>query len=94
MLIARLVFNEAGLDKLARRRIRASEVEQLPRNGAVAVRNPHPRVAGSRLLIGATDGGRLLTIVVDPDAADTAIWLVRTGWDASARERNAYQRGG
>ncbi len=92
MLVARLLFNDVALAKLARRGIAMSEVAQLPRNGTLVTRNAHPRVPGSRLLIGPTDGGRMLTVVIEPDRADDATWHVRTAWDASARERSAYHR--
>lgn len=94
MFVARLVFSETALMKLARRGIALGEVEQLPRNGAIGMRNPRPRVPGSRMLIGPTDGGRLLTVVIEPDHADDGTWFVRTGWEANLRERNTYRRSG
>jgi hypothetical protein len=39
-----------------------------------------------RLLIGCTDGGRPLTLVVER-TNDPTTWLVVTGWDSTARER-------
>jgi hypothetical protein len=94
VLIVELHATDFTARKLARRDIRSDELEQLRRNGPIAVRNPHPRHRTSRLLIGPTDGGRLLTLVIEPDLADEAVWHVRTGWDASKRERKLYyQRG-
>lgn len=91
MLIARLIVNAPAERKLAARAISPSEVRQLVSNGALVTRNPHPRVERSRLLIGRTDGGRMLTVVIQPDAADDAAWHVMTGWPASRREIAAYR---
>jgi hypothetical protein len=39
-----------------------------------------------RLLIGRTDGGRTLTLVIE-QTLDPTTWLIVTGWDSSPRER-------
>jgi hypothetical protein len=91
MVIAVLVLNARATSKLAARGIDASEVEQVRRNGPYVPRNPHPRVPGSRLMIGETDGGRTLTVVIQPDADDPSAWHVMTGWRASPRERDTYR---
>jgi hypothetical protein len=91
MVIAVLVLNARAASKLAARGIHASEVEQVRRNGPYVPRNPHPRVPGSRLMIGETDGGRTLTVVIQPDADDASAWHVMTGWQASPRERDTYR---
>lgn len=90
VLIAHLFANDLALQKLAGRGIHMAEVEQLPCNGGLLARNPHPREARSRLLIGPTNGGRMLTVVVVPNRFDPAIWHVRTAWESSAREQNVY----
>jgi hypothetical protein len=94
MFVAALLFNETALRKLARRGISETEARQLPGNGAILSRNPHPRAPRSRLMIGPTSGGRLLTVVIEPEPADEALWHVRTAWDSSVREWLAYDRGG
>jgi len=38
------------------------------------------------LLIGSTDGGRLLTLVIEP-TMDPTTWLIVTGWSATDAER-------
>ena len=48
------------------------------------------KVQGRQLMIGKTDGGRLLTIVVQPTDTHGA-WDVVTGWDSSQGERTAWQ---
>jgi hypothetical protein len=37
-------------------------------------------------MIGATDGGRTLTLVIE-QTPDPATWLVVTGWGSTAAER-------
>jgi hypothetical protein len=44
------------------------------------------RRRGRRLLIGHTDGGRALTLVVEPTVEPTT-WLAITGWTATRVER-------
>lgn len=86
-LIAELLLTEAALDKLGARGISAEETHQLVRNASTAVRNPRSNPpAKRRLLIGRTDGGRALTLVVE-QTVDPTTWLVVTGWDATPRER-------
>ena len=92
MFIAHLVIDDSTALKLGRRAISQHEVHELRRNGAIALRNPRPRVEGSRLLVGPTDGGRLLTVVIEPDLLDEAIWHVRSAWDTGGWERRAYHR--
>lgn len=58
----------------------------------VVIRNARPRVAGSVLMIGPTHGGRLLTIVMNPEPHDAGAWHVRTAWDASAAQIGRYRR--
>lgn len=92
MLIAELVITDSVTQKLGRRRIQAEEVKQLPANGAVFMRNPRPRVHDSRFMVGPTDGGRLLTVVIVPDGSDRGIWFVKTAWESGRHERTTYIR--
>ena len=60
-------------------------------NRYVILRNPgRGRRRGQRparrLIIGRTDGGRALTLVVERTREPTT-WLIVTGWEATARER-------
>jgi hypothetical protein len=56
-----LLATEAAIGKLGARNISADEAGQLARNEHVTVRNPHGEEAETRrLMIGRTDGGRLL----------------------------------
>ncbi len=55
------------------------------------IANPRPRVDGSILMIGPTHGGRIVTVVLNPDAAADAAWHVRTAWGAT-KAQIRYQR--
>ena len=46
-----------------------------------------------RMLIGRTDGGRSLTLVVER-TIEPSIWLVITGWNSSKRERKMLAKKG
>jgi len=87
-VIHQLLATDVALDKLGARRISAQEAEQLPRNRPVVVRNPHERtVRGARLLlIGRTDGDRVLTLVIER-TVDPTTWLIVTGWSSTEIER-------
>lgn len=75
----------AAIDKLGARGISDTEADQLLRNRHVIGRNP--RGSGDRrLLVGLTDGGRALTLVIEATAEPTT-WLVITGWETTERER-------
>ncbi|MGH2967947.1 MAG: hypothetical protein ACRDK0_02605 [Solirubrobacteraceae bacterium] len=90
--VRQLLATDVALDKLGARHS-AAGVEQQSKNLHVTVRNPRP--GGTRakrvLLIGATDGGRLLTVVIER-TVDPAIWLVVTGWASTAAERKVPRR--
>jgi hypothetical protein len=80
------------VDKLGSRGISKAEAAQLPRNRHVTVRNPKAPLDRARrlLLIGRTDGGRPLTLVIEP-TADPSVWLIVTGWPATTRERTLLE---
>jgi len=83
-----LLRTSAALDKLGARGISAQETEQLLRNRHAIIRNRRDVPSGSdrRLLIGRTDGGRTLTVVIEA-TIDPTTWLIVTGWLATLRER-------
>lgn len=90
--IAELLASEVAIDKLEARNITTHDARQIPRNNHVIVRNPHKARAGKRqLLIGRTDGGRAITLVIE-QTIDPTTWLIITGWDSSARERKLLER--
>jgi hypothetical protein len=84
--IHELLVTDVAAGKLGRRDISDEEVEQLLRNANVTVRNPGAGSTDRLLLIGRTDGGRVLTLVVEPTVEPTT-WLAITGWTASNHER-------
>jgi hypothetical protein len=86
--IHELLVTEAGIEKLGRRGISAEEAQQLIRNENLTARNPRGSEGDRRrLLIGRTDGGQALTLVVER-TSDPTTWLIVTGWEATPRERN------
>ena len=88
--VAELVATGRAVDKLGARGIAADEAAQLLRHRHVIVHNP--RNPGTRrFLIGSTDGGRVLTLVIERTVEPTT-WLVVTGWNATAAERNLLNR--
>ena len=90
--IHQLLATDVALDKLGARAISAQEAEQLPRNSHIAVRNPHEGSSrgGRLLLVGRTDGGRPLTLVIER-TADPTTWLVVTGWSSTVTERKLLE---
>jgi len=54
----------------------------------VTVRNPRSETEPGRrlLLIGSTDGGMPLTLVIERTVEPTT-WLIVTGWSSTQRER-------
>ncbi|MHB1537927.1 MAG: BrnT family toxin [Solirubrobacteraceae bacterium] len=90
--ISELLATEAAIDKLGARSITTHDARELPRNEHAIVRNPHATSPGKRrLLIGRTDGGRTLTLVIE-QTVDPTTWLIITGWDSSPRERKLLGR--
>lgn len=83
-----LLATDRALDKLGARAISAHETEQLPRNPHVVVRNPHQDSSRRErlLLVGLTDGGRPLTLVIER-TGDPTTWLIVTGWSSTVTER-------
>lgn len=90
-VVHQLLATDVALDKLGARGISAQEAEQLPQNRYVTVRNPRAGEAGKRrLLIGRTDGGRSLTLVIER-TVDATTWLIVTGWSSTEAERKILE---
>ena len=62
----------------------------MPTNRHIFLRNPTDPER-RRFLIGMTDGGRALTLVVE-QTIDPTTWLVVTGWSATLGERRILGR--
>jgi hypothetical protein len=86
--VSHLDVSDVARMKLGARGISVAEARQLPRNRHKTGRNLRtPRGNGDRLrLIGETDGGRVLTLVIER-TPDPNSWAIVTGWTASPRER-------
>jgi hypothetical protein len=89
-VVHELVATERALEKLGTRGIAPDEPGQLRRNRHVIVRNPRDP-GRRRFLIGSTDGGRMLTLVLEQTSEPTT-WLVVTGWVATHAERRILSR--
>ena len=63
-------MTDVTVDKLAAHGITPDEVRQVNDGDRIVIANPRPRVPGSVLLIGPTNGGRVLTVVLNPDELD------------------------
>jgi uncharacterized DUF497 family protein len=90
-VIHELLATASAVEKLGARGISIRETEQILDNRYVILRNTRRRETDEqrrarRLVVGRTDGGRPLTLVVERTHEPTS-WLIVTGWDASARER-------
>ena len=83
--VRELLVTDTAAEKLGRREISDGEVEQLLGNAHVRVANPRSSIS-RQLLIGRTDGGRALTLVIEA-TIDPTSWLVVTGWTSSEAER-------
>jgi len=91
--VRELLATERAVEKLGGRGISLEEAAQLPRNRHVTVRNPRDGAGTDRrrLLVGRTDGGRVLTLVIERTVEPTT-WLVVTGWSATLAERRILPR--
>ena len=86
-VIHELLATQVAVEKLAARSISIEEAQQLIDNRYAIVRNPRQRAMRSRrLVVGRTNGGRALTLVVER-TEDPATWLIVTAWKATSRER-------
>jgi hypothetical protein len=92
VLIAVLLFSERTVAKLAGHAIAPEEVRQVSDDDRIVIANPRPTVAGSVLMIGPTHGGRILTVVLNPEPLDAGAWHVRTAWMSSSAQASRYRR--
>ena len=83
-----LRVSAGAVEELAAHGIIEDEVLEVSWNDAAFYRD---KVRGRELMIGKSDGGRLLTVVVQPSGTLGA-WDVVTGWDADRGERTEWQK--
>jgi uncharacterized DUF497 family protein len=85
-----LVLDEHNLAEIARHGVSAAEVVQVIANRHIT--GPNRRGApGSILLIGETDGGRLMTVPLTP-TEDPTTWRPATAFEASRHQRTLFRR--
>lgn len=89
-VVAALIVDEHNAWEMGRHGVTEDEIKQLPWNRNVAFRNPRGE-SDSLLLIGETDGGRLLTVPLAP-TDDPTTWRPATAFDASPHHRALFDR--
>ena len=91
--VSHLDASDVARMKLGARGISIAEARQLLHNRHKTKRNPQaPRNEADRfMLIGRTDGGRVLSLVIER-TPDPNSWEIVTGWTASPRERKVLGR--
>jgi len=96
VVVLELLGTDSAAEKLGARGISVDEAQQLidnryeilPNRGRA--RHGRRRVQVRRLLIGHTDGGRALTLVVER-THDPTTWLIVTGWSATDEQRRMIE---
>jgi hypothetical protein len=88
--VADLIFDGHNEREMARHGVVRFEVEQLTSNRKTISDNPRGEI-GSVLLIGETNGGRLLTVPLAP-TDDPTTWRPATAFDASRYHRSLFDR--
>jgi hypothetical protein len=89
--VSHLDASDVARMKLGARGISVVEARQLLRNRHETARNLGGPEDDDRrqMLIGQTDGGRVMTLVIEP-TFDPNSWVIVTGWTASPRERKVF----
>jgi len=89
-VVAELIFDEHNVAEMARHGVTRRDVDQLSWNRSIIAENPRGET-GSVLLIGETNGGRLLTVPLAP-TDDPTTWRPATAYDASRHHRALFDR--
>ncbi|MCW3020284.1 MAG: hypothetical protein JWN10_2592 [Solirubrobacterales bacterium] len=95
-VVNQLLATEVALDKLGVRGISAAEAQQAIWNRHVLIKNRRGSAWRSqremrRLLIGHSDGGRRLTLVIE-ETVEPTTWLLVTGWESTPAERMILEK--
>ena len=95
-VVNQLLATEVALGKLGARAISSAEAEQALWNRHAVIRNRRGRAErhqqeGRRLLIGRSDGGRYLTLVIE-ETIEPTTWLIVTGWESTPAERMILEK--
>ena len=80
-----LEFDDENISHVSGHGITPEEIEQVTGNAFVTARNPSGP-ENRIFMIGFTDGGRALTVVLEA-TRDDVVWRPITGWDSTSRER-------
>lgn len=85
-----LEFDDENIDHVGRHGVAGEEIEQVTGNRYVTARNRRDQPNRIRM-IGRTDGGRTLTIVLEA-TRDDGVWRPVTAWDSTEEERQLLAR--
>lgn len=88
--VAALVLDEHNVAEMGAHAVSPEEIEQVISNRHVTVANPRGGPGGV-LLIGRTDGGRVLTVPLAP-TGDPGTWRPATAFDASRHQRTVFRQ--
>jgi hypothetical protein len=89
-VVAHLIIDRHNRAEMARHGVARYEVDQIVWNRNVFYDNRRGE-PGSILMIGETDGGRLLTVPLAP-TDDPTTWRPATAFDASRHHRALFDR--
>lgn len=94
--VSELLVTEVAVDKLGARGISVHEAERMIWNRYLVLKNrrgstARPQRDVRRVLIGQTDSGRGLTLVIEQTIEPTA-WLLITGWESTTTERMILEK--
>jgi len=89
-VVAHLIIDRHNRAEMARHGVVRHEVDQIVWNRHVISANPRGELGGV-LLIGETDGGRLLAVPLAP-TDDPTTWRPATAFDASRYHRSLFDR--
>lgn len=89
--VSQLLFTDVVTDKLGARAISTDEALETLQNERVVGENPAGRASARQFLFGCTNGGRCLTLVIEP-TLDPTTWLVVTGWESTPTQRKILGR--
>jgi len=90
LVVAELIFDEHNEAEMARHGVVSDEVDQLSGNRCVFYENWRGEPGGV-LMIGETDGGRLIAVPLAP-THDPTTWRPATAFDASRHHRALFDR--
>lgn len=86
LTISRLVWDDWNIGHIARHNVSPEEVEEVCEHEPMV----HQTYSGRLRLVGLTDAGRMLTVILAPNKSDDEFYVV-TARSASDRERFIYR---